>query len=73
MKVNRPFGRTEESKMADGSTVPVGVLGSGRATATRPGGLQRFARRRSTIGFLLALPLILLIGGLVVYPAVYAV
>ncbi|MBW4090927.1 MAG: sugar ABC transporter permease [Proteobacteria bacterium] len=59
--------------MADGSTGAVGVLGSGRPVAARPGGMQRFARRRSTIGFLLALPLILLIGGLVVYPAIYAV
>ncbi|MBU8539264.1 sugar ABC transporter permease [Roseomonas tokyonensis] len=34
--------------------------------------LQRFARRRSTIAFLMTLPLILVIGGLVAYPAVYA-
>jgi multiple sugar transport system permease protein len=34
--------------------------------------LQRFARRRSTIAFLMTLPLIIVIGGLVAYPAVYA-
>jgi multiple sugar transport system permease protein len=43
------------------------------ASARRRGGLARFARRKSTIAFLLALPLILLIGGLVVYPALYSV
>ena len=37
------------------------------------GGLQRFARRRSTIAFAMALPLILLIATLVVYPTLYAV
>ncbi|NGM23941.1 sugar ABC transporter permease [Roseomonas stagni] len=34
--------------------------------------LQRFTRRRSTIAFLMTLPLIAVIGGLVVYPAGYA-
>ncbi len=33
---------------------------------------QRFTRRRSTIAFLMTLPLIAVIGGLVVYPAGYA-
>jgi multiple sugar transport system permease protein len=42
------------------------------AAAARGGGLRRFARRRSTIAFLMALPLILLISGLVVYPALYS-
>jgi multiple sugar transport system permease protein len=35
-------------------------------------GLQRFARRRSTIAFLMTLPLLAVIGGLVVYPFFYA-
>jgi multiple sugar transport system permease protein len=35
-------------------------------------GLQRMARRRSTIAFLMTLPLLLIIGGLVVYPFGYA-
>jgi len=38
----------------------------------RRGGLRRLARRKSTVAFLLALPLILLIAGLVVYPAFYS-
>jgi multiple sugar transport system permease protein len=34
--------------------------------------MKRFMRRRSTIAFLMSLPLILIIGSLVVYPATYA-
>jgi multiple sugar transport system permease protein len=49
------------------------VLPAQQAAAARSGGLRRFARRKSTIAFLMALPLILLIGGLVVYPALYSV
>ena len=54
---------------ADGTLVAgaPAAAGSGRANT-----MQRFARRRSTIAFLMALPLIALIGGLVVYPAGYA-
>jgi multiple sugar transport system permease protein len=53
--------------MADGASL---AIQSGGA----PGGgsLKRFARRRSTIAFLMTLPLILVIGGLVVWPAGYA-
>ncbi|HZQ72143.1 MAG TPA: sugar ABC transporter permease [Burkholderiales bacterium] len=43
------------------------------APARRRGGLARIARRKSTIAFLMALPLILLIGGLVIYPALYSI
>ena len=39
----------------------------------RHGGLRRFARRKSTIAFLMALPLITLIAALVVYPTLYAI
>jgi len=39
----------------------------------RGGGLRRFARRRSTIAFMMALPLILLIATLVIYPTFYAI
>ena len=39
----------------------------------RHGGLRRFARRKSTIAFLMALPLILLVVGLVIYPALYSI
>jgi multiple sugar transport system permease protein len=51
------------------------VLPAGQqaASTTRRGGLGRFLRRKSTIAFLMALPLILLIGGLVVYPALYSI
>jgi multiple sugar transport system permease protein len=46
------------------------VIGEKRAggAAARGGGLRRMARRKSTMAFFLALPLILLIGTLVVYP-----
>jgi multiple sugar transport system permease protein len=46
--------------------------GQARAAARR-GGLRRLARRKSTIAFLMALPLIVLIGALVIYPALYSV
>jgi multiple sugar transport system permease protein len=36
-------------------------------------GMQRLLRRRSTIAFLMCLPLLVIIGGLVAYPAVYAI
>ena len=35
--------------------------------------MRKFAQRRSTIGFLLCLPLILLVAGFVIYPAFYAI
>src|SRR3954471_2479124 len=41
--------------------------------AERRAGLGGFLRRRSTIAFLMALPLIAIIAGLVVYPALYAI
>jgi multiple sugar transport system permease protein len=59
--------------MADGTSVPINVITARRAPARRSGAMQRFARRRSTTALLLALPLILLIAGLVVYPALYAI
>ena len=50
------------------------VIPAGQAAApVRGGGLRRFARRKSTIAFLMALPLILLIASLVIYPALYAI
>ena len=45
----------------------------GAARAAASGSLQRFARRRSTIAFLMTLPLIVVIGGLVAWPAGYAI
>ncbi len=46
-----------------------------RPAAARPGGsaMKRFARRRSTIAFLMTLPLITVIAGLVAWPAGYAI
>ena len=41
--------------------------------AARRTGLHRFMRRRSTMAFLMCLPLIVIIGGLVAYPALYAI
>ena len=46
------------------------VLPRSQATAAaRGGGLRRILRRKSTLAFLMALPLIVLISALVVYPA----
>jgi multiple sugar transport system permease protein len=36
-------------------------------------GMRQFMRRRSTIAFLMCLPLLVIIGGLVAYPALYAI
>jgi len=41
--------------------------------AERAGSLHRFMRRRSTLAFLMTLPLILVIAGLVAWPSVYSV
>src|SRR5438105_15251929 len=50
------------------------VLPRSQATAAaRGGGLRRFLRRKSTLAFLMTLPLIVLIGALVVYPALYSI
>jgi len=45
----------------------------GGEQAARRSGLHRFMRRRSTMAFLMCLPLIVIIGGLVAYPALYAI
>ena len=58
--------------MSDGAVL-VDAPMPGRAIAARPGSMRRFARKRSTIAFLLCLPLMLLIAGLVIYPALYAI
>jgi multiple sugar transport system permease protein len=41
--------------------------------AARPGELYRLARRRSTVAFLFALPLIVVVLGLIIYPGFYAI
>ena len=50
-----------------GSTVSYAGAGAKRR------GLQLFMRRRSTVAFLMCLPLILIIVGLVIYPALYSI
>jgi multiple sugar transport system permease protein len=57
--------------MADGTSA-IGVA-SARSRGRSGDSLRRFTRHRSTTAFLLCLPLILLILGLVVYPALYAI
>ena len=59
--------------MADGTSVPVGVMTPAMAGRRRASTMKRFAQRRSTIAFLLCLPLILLIAAFVIYPAFYAI
>jgi len=53
-------------------TIPRTLI-AGTASATRRGSLYRMSRRRSTVAFLFALPLLTVIGGLIVYPGIYAV
>jgi multiple sugar transport system permease protein len=57
--------------MADGTIAITADLVPG--SRGRGGGMQVFMRRRSTIAFVMCLPLILMIAGLVVYPALYAI
>ena len=59
--------------MADGTSIPIDVIAPARRRRARANGMQRMMRRRSTIGFLMCLPLILLIMCLVIYPACYAI
>lgn len=59
--------------MADDTSVPAQVKVEARPAPRRAGSMRRLAQRRSTVAFLMSLPLILLIGGLVVYPAFYAI
>jgi multiple sugar transport system permease protein len=59
--------------MADGTSIPADIILPARSGAKRASGMQRMMRRRSTIGLLMCLPLILLITCLVIYPACYAI
>ncbi|MDP9096610.1 MAG: sugar ABC transporter permease, partial [Pseudomonadota bacterium] len=56
--------------MADGATLPLDLL---PASGKRPGSMKRLMRRRSTVAFLMCLPLLLVVLTLVVYPAGYAI
>ncbi|MGG5819275.1 carbohydrate ABC transporter permease [Falsiroseomonas sp. HW251] len=55
--------------MADGATLAVPRVEAPSGTSS----LKRFARRRSTIAFLMTLPLMAVMGGLVLWPAGYAI
>jgi multiple sugar transport system permease protein len=44
-----------------------------RAAAARRSGLHRFMRRRSSIALLMCLPLIVIVCGLIIYPAFYSI
>ena len=59
--------------MANGTSVPAGPVSASLGSARQRGSMKRLAQRRSTIAFMLCLPLILLIAGLVIYPAFYAI
>ena len=58
--------------MADGSVIPVGMDIPAQSQA-RPSSMKRLMRRRSTIAFLMCLPLIAIVVSLVIYPALYAI
>src|SRR3974390_327113 len=45
---------------------------SAQARASRSG-MRQLLRRRSTIAFLMCLPLIVVVGGLIIYPALYSI
>ncbi len=55
---------------ADGTLAVTAAAGAGSGRANT---LQRFARRRSTIAFLMTLPLLVVVVGLVGYPAAYGI
>ena len=57
--------------MADGTSVPIGVIAPASPRAGKSS-LHRFTQRKSTVGFFLCLPLILLVACFVIYPAFYA-
>src|SRR5579872_4431384 len=53
-------------------TFPAG-LQAASPSAGRSRGLRVFMRRRSTVAFLMCLPLIVIVAGLVIYPACYSI
>src|SRR5579872_4134504 len=59
--------------MADGTSVPANVIVGGAPALRRTGSLKLLGKRRSTVAFLMCLPLILMIATLVIYPAFYAI
>jgi len=59
--------------MADTIHTWTPALSDTSAPTVRKSGLHRFMRQRSTIAFLMCLPLIVIICGLVIYPALYSI
>lgn len=57
--------------MPDGTTLTAGMT-PGAANAV-PGSMRKFMRRRSSIAVLMCAPLLLIVGSLVIYPAIYAI
>ncbi len=53
-------------------SIPRRMVGGESAAKGRPGSLYRLSRQRSTIAFLFALPMLTVVGGLIVYPGIYA-
>ena len=47
--------------------------GEGSRASQRQAGLHRLMRRRSTIAFIMCLPLIVIVVGLIIYPAFYSI
>jgi multiple sugar transport system permease protein len=58
--------------MADGNVIAAPGMSAAPARP-RQGTLRRLTRRRSTLAFMMTLPLLAVIGGLVVYPFFYAI
>ncbi|GGG42711.1 hypothetical protein GCM10010964_32750 [Caldovatus sediminis] len=59
--------------MADGNVLAAPAPAPAAVAPARPGALRRLARRRSTLAFVLTVPLLTVIGGLVVWPFFYAI
>ncbi len=58
--------------MADGTLAPAAAIPRG-VTPKRRSGIKQLARRRSMTAFLMCVPLLVLIGGLVLWPAIYSI
>jgi len=52
---------------------PIGSRQASERAARRGATLQLWLRRRSTIAVLMCLPLIVIVAGLIIYPALYSI
>jgi multiple sugar transport system permease protein len=59
--------------MADGNVLTAPAPAPVAVAPARTGALRRLARRRSTLAFVMTVPLLTVIGGLVVWPFFYAI